>query len=448
MIHKKKANQKRIKYLIALGSNIGNREHNLNYALKLLRGLLIEVKSSSIYESPALLKPNSPEAWNISYLNMVIVGYSNLKPQNMLNQLKKIEALLGRVDQKKSWAPRIIDLDILLAGTLILSEKHCSIPHPEFLKRDFCLIPAAEIEGAWIHPLSQNSLAEQARKLQDISCEKFRKQNNYNLSLDNSNRLKVMTKILGILNFTPNSFSDGGNFFAVDKALKYVRKLFLDGANIIDIGAVATSYGARSVEHEEEWQRLQPLLSQCASDKISIDTYCPETAKKAIELGVGFINDVSGGRDEKMLEAIAASSNVKYICVYSLVLPADRETTARSMDEILEWGAKKIDQIQSFGIDKDRFIFDPGIGFATNAELSFEVIRRVAEFKQLGVPLCIGHSRKFFFNTICHVSPEEKDIETLSASIYLLTQKVDYIRVHNVEWHVRAFRSFQKFWQG
>ncbi len=256
-----------------------------------------------------------------------------------------------------------------------------------------------------------------------------------------------VTKILGILNFTLNSFSDGGNFFALDKGLKQIRKLFANGADIVDIGAAATSYGAKILSHEEEWQRLQPLLSQCASDKISIDTYSYQTAQKAIDIGVGFINDVSGGKDEKMLEVIGAAPHIKYICMYSLVLPADRDTKVEDISQIFDWSIKKIEQAESFGIKKERFILDPGIGFVTNAEQSFEVIRQVEEFKKLGVKICIGHSRKSFFNTIHNASPEERDIETLATSLYMFIKKVDYLRVHNVEWHTRAFRAFKMFWK-
>ena len=432
-------------YLIALGSNIGNREKNLKNALDLLRDILRDMISSSVYESQALLKPNSPDSWNIPYLNMVVTGYSSLSPNDMLSKLKEIEKSLGRIDCKTSWAPRIIDLDILLVDDFILLEPSCQIPHPEFLNRDFCLVPAAEIAGSWLHPITKQAVIEHVKSLTDILCEKV--SNICYSTVLICDKIKTMTKILGILNFTPNSFSDGGNFFAVDKALKHIRKMFIDGADLIDIGAVATSYGARTIGHEEEWQRLQPLLSQCASAKVSVDTYSHETAKKAIESGVGFINDIAGGKDEKMLEVMGAAPHMDYICVYSLVLPADRETIAKDMEEIMEWGRKKIEQAESFGIGKDRFIFDTGTGFSTDAKLSFEVIRRVSEFKQLGVPICVGHSRKFFFNTICHVSPEEKDIETIAASIYMLTQDVDYLRVHNVEWHARAFRAFKMFWK-
>ncbi|CAL7963629.1 Dihydropteroate synthase [Alphaproteobacteria bacterium] len=253
-----------------------------------------------------------------------------------------------------------------------------------------------------------------------------------------------MTKLIGILNYTLNSFSDGANFFSNEKALRQIRKLFTDGADVVDIGAIATSYGARLLTTAEEWQRLYPLLHQCASEKVSIDTFYAETAKKAAELGIGYINDPSGGKDPKMLEIIAAYPNIKYIFMFSFVLPADRDTKVEHRDEIFEWGEKKIRECLSCGIQKNQLIFDPGIGFATSAEQSFEVIKNIEEYRKLGIPVCVGHSRKSFFNLISSFAPEERDIETLSASIYMLMRNVDYLRVHNVAWHQRAFKVLQR----
>ncbi len=254
-----------------------------------------------------------------------------------------------------------------------------------------------------------------------------------------------MTKIVGILNYTINSFSDAGKFFSIDKALIHIKKLFKDGADIVDIGATATSYGATLLSAEEEWDRLEPLLKQCAHNKkISIDTFHYETAEKAINLGIEFINDTSGGKDERMLKVIAASPHVKYIAMFSLVLPAQHNVRISNISEIAEWGEKQIERCMAMGIKKEQIIFDPGIGFVTTPEQSIEVIKNISIYKKLDVPIYIGHSRKSFFTSINQaIPPHERDIETLAASMYLLN-KVDYLRVHNVEWHNRAFNVLNK----
>ncbi len=172
MLSKKKSKSKRYRYLIALGSNLGNRRDNLEKSLNLLEQHLQSLTLSSIYESPALLKRDAPSEWNISYLNMVISGYSEKEPVQILNILQKIEKILGKKQNKIRWAPRIIDLDILLVDNIIMNDFHCQIPHSEFLNRDFCLIPAAEIAANWPHPITLQTIISHANNLMEISCKK------------------------------------------------------------------------------------------------------------------------------------------------------------------------------------------------------------------------------------------------------------------------------------
>src|SRR5574343_471735 len=148
----------------------------------------------------------------------------------------------------------------------------------------------------------------------------------------------MKTRLIGILNYTPDSFSDGGEFFSVDSTLSRIDTLLEQGADLVDIGASSTGYGAVLLTAEEELLRLKPLLECIKSfDKISIDTIHYETAKKLIDLGLGCVNDVSGGKDEKMIDLIAANSHVKYIILFSLVLPANKNIRISNIEEILDW---------------------------------------------------------------------------------------------------------------
>ena len=251
-----------------------------------------------------------------------------------------------------------------------------------------------------------------------------------------------MTKIIGILNYTANSFSDGGDYNRLDSAIERIKRLFQQGADIVDIGASATSYGAKLSSEVEEWRRLSPLLNKIDLKNVSIDTYHHSTMKNAIDLGVLYINDVSGGKDKRILELISAHPDVNYICMYSLCLPADKSVRIKSVNEIYDWAGNKIDECKKYGILNERIIIDPGIGFTTNAEQSFEVLKNVKRLQGFGVKICIGHSRKSFLESMTNYPPQERDIETVATSLYMLLKNVDYVRVHNVEMHQRAFKVF------
>lgn len=251
-----------------------------------------------------------------------------------------------------------------------------------------------------------------------------------------------MTKIIGILNYTANSFSDGGDYNSLEAAIERIEKLFQQGADIVDIGASATSYGVKLLTESEEWSKLSPLLDKINLKNISIDTYHYSTMKKAIELGITYINDVSGGKDKKVLELIADNPHVNYICMYSLCLPADKHIRIKSVNEIYDWAGNKIDECRKHGIAEKRIIIDPGIGFTTNAEQSLKVLKNIERLQSFGIKVCIGHSRKSFFETMTNSPPQERDIETMVTSLYMLLKNVDYVRVHNVEVHQRAFKVF------
>ncbi|RZI46330.1 dihydropteroate synthase [Rickettsiales endosymbiont of Peranema trichophorum] len=258
-------------------------------------------------------------------------------------------------------------------------------------------------------------------------------------------------KIVGILNITHNSFSDGGLYLDTIEAMKRLEHLFASGANIVDIGGTSTAYGAQLLDHDEEWSKLGAALTSYRNvygtnrlPDISIDTFHWKSAQKAIDFGVGYINDVSFGRDSNMLDLIAQHKHVKYVLMYSLVLPADKSVRVKKVQEIEEKFEEKLDECIKRGISLDQIIIDPGIGFATNASQSFEVLRNIRLFKKFGTEVLVGHSRKSFLEMITDLPPIERDLETVVASLYLLDNNVDYVRVHNVEWHNRAFATMQE----
>ena len=249
------------------------------------------------------------------------------------------------------------------------------------------------------------------------------------------------TKIVGILNITENSFSDGGMYFNTDKACEHLHQLVDDGADIIDIGAESTKPFSEPVSAENQLERILPVLSYIKDKNInipiSIDTRSSLVAKKCIEYGVKIINDVSGLDYDKNMADIIASSGVQVIIQHSKGTPENMQISPHYeslMDEIYLDLKKRIDFAVSKGIKVENIIIDPGIGFGKIREDNFEIIRRIEELYGLGCPVMLGVSRKSLLN-MQEKDNLTKDIFTVALNTLAVERKVDYIRVHNVKLH-------------
>lgn len=243
------------------------------------------------------------------------------------------------------------------------------------------------------------------------------------------------TQLVGILNLTPDSFSDGGESFSPIDAVKTVCRHMEAGAEVLDIGAESTRPGATPIDSEEEWARLAPMLTVLplgGDVQFSVDTRHPETAERALDLGVDWINDVSGFSNPDML-AVVRDADCQLVVMHSLSVPADKNIVLpESVDpvqEVLHFARSRLKRLQNAGIDRDRIIFDPGIGFGKTVKQSRALIDRISEFHVLGVPLLVGHSRKSF------LGEGDRDAATLAVSRQLIAAGVDYLRVHDVASH-------------
>jgi dihydropteroate synthase len=251
-----------------------------------------------------------------------------------------------------------------------------------------------------------------------------------------------MSKIVAIINVTPDSFSDGGKFFTPEAAIKQCAEAVTQGASVLDIGAESTRPNATPLPPQEEWQRLKNILPELVAEykntniEISVDTRHPETAIKAIELGVDWINDVSGFDNPNMIEAVKNHEHIKVVVMHNLGVPANREAVLPDnidvVQHIYDWANDKISQLMNSGISKNRIIFDVGIGFGKTSDQSFEIIGNIKQFKQLGVELYVGHSRKSFLNNVSKQENATRDIATLAVTAILAQHRVDYIRVHTI----------------
>lgn len=250
---------------------------------------------------------------------------------------------------------------------------------------------------------------------------------------------KKSPKIMGILNVTKDSFSDGGKFFELKDAIIHAEKLIKDGADIIDIGAESTRPNAETIDIDFEMEKLTPIVKELKKQniKISIDTRNHKTAEKMIELGVDIINDVSNlNYDNKMVDIIK-NSNVSYILCHSRGIPQNMDEFCNYKnvaDEIYEELFKKSQFLIDEGIEKERIIIDVGFGFAKNIEQNFELLKRIKEFNSLGFKNLAGLSRKRFIKSLANdKNLETQDDLTMLASFYLIQENVDIIRVHNVQ---------------
>jgi len=437
--------------IVGLGSNVGDRLDHLRQALKRIQNIpQLSVKQiSPVYRSDALLLENAPADWNIPYLNAALRCETTLSPLELLRQVKKIEKDMGRRFDTK-WGPRVIDIDLLAWDDQVITEETLQIPHQQLIHRPFAFWPLIDVAPHWIHPLIEKSAAEIATPW----GSRFSGEAPFHTQ---QIAQRIDSPILvGIINVTPDSFSDGGKYVECDAAVKKVKQLILDGAEIIDIGAEATNPRASAISPEEEWFRLEPVLHAIMAEsshffippKISIDTRHASTAEKALDLGVAWINDVSGGDDPRMREIISANT-CDVVIMHHLGIPVDRNkilpTTQNPVDVVLKWAEKRLNELVKQGIARERIIFDVGIGFGKNPQQCLELIKHIHLFEALDVRLLVGHSRKIFLGQFTSKEFAERDLETAVVSLFLASQKVDYLRVHNVDMHARAFKVASLF---
>lgn len=428
---------------ISIGSNIGNRLSNIRHAVKLIeQRILKNTHQSIIIETNAILKDNSPDSWNMPYLNMVIAGETKLSPNQLLSSLKDIEKTIGREDSYEKWSPRVIDLDILLYNNEKISTENLCIPHSELLNRDFFIHLLAMMPESYIPYLNING--------SKIKADEYAHKNlDANKLFTNS--FALGPEIVGILNITPDSFSDGGKNFNPDDAVKNANQMVKDGAEIIDIGAQSTRPGGiEIIGPDAEYERLKPVLDNIKSinAKISIDSYHPKLILRLIEnYEIDWINDVTGNLDNQTLKEVA-QAGCKIATMHSLSIPPRKDLVITHELEakftLKKWIDDIYEKMSSCGFSDEDIIVDPGIGFGKSIYQNLSLLKNVDYIKKTGIKLLIGHSRKSFMTGFCKEDSHNRDLETAAISSFLKnTNNVDYIRVHNPRHHQRLFVTNQ-----
>jgi dihydropteroate synthase len=245
---------------------------------------------------------------------------------------------------------------------------------------------------------------------------------------------------MGILNVTPDSFSDGGQLVGPDAAVEAGMRLVRDGADLLDVGGESTRPGARAVEEKEERARVLPVVSrlvQCVDVPVSIDTYKASVADAALAAGASMVNDVSGLRYDPELAGVVAARNAAIVLMH--MRGRSREMYGQAsyydvVDEVRDELRESVAFASSAGISRDRILVDPGLGFAKEAFHSYEVLARLDEFDELGLPILVGPSRKSFLVGALEgkVPPAQRDWLTTTAVASAVLAGVHVVRVHAV----------------
>ena len=245
---------------------------------------------------------------------------------------------------------------------------------------------------------------------------------------------------MGILNVTPDSFSDGGMYTSKKTAMEHVKKMIKSGADLIDIGGESTRPGSEKVKIEEELKRIIPVLNNISDLKnkvpISLDTRKPEVMKKGLKKGVDIINDVSGLRYSKDTIPLLKKTKSPIIIMHSISTPKLMQKKINYKNvliDIYDFLEKKINQCEKNNIDRSRIIIDPGIGFGKNLKQNLNLIKNISFFHSLGVSILLGASRKTFISKISKNALENERLGgSISSVIFALNQGVQVFRVHDV----------------
>ncbi len=414
---------------LGLGSNLGNRRENLEEAIRLLQVRGFELsKVSVLVETPASLPDHAEPSWNRPYLNCVIAGHAGWDPARGLRIVQEIEHQLGRRPARR-WAPRLIDIDILLWRDLTMKTPQLTIPHYAISGRPFVLTPLMHLQPDLVIPGRRETV------------------------FDLCHRARPVPLWMGIVNITPDSFSDGGKWQDKRMLDQRIEDFIKYHVQIIDIGAESTRPGATPLSADEEWRRLEPALTALGRKLrslkirpvISVDSRHWQTLEKALDCGAQMINDVTGLQNPDIV-ALARQSRCQVAAMHSVTIPADPAaglSVARSaITQLQDWLERRIDQWLDAGIDLNKVIFDPGIGFGKSACQSIELLQGCMNFRQAGLRLLIGHSRKSFIGGFSDHPFASRDPETLGISLGLCQKGVDIIRVHDPVLHVRAWRAW------
>lgn len=247
------------------------------------------------------------------------------------------------------------------------------------------------------------------------------------------------TYIMGILNVTPDSFSDGGKYSRIDAALAHAEKMIRDGADIIDVGGESTRPGHMQITDEEETARVVPVIEALKArfdTPVSVDTYKSAVAREALKAGADLVNDIWGLKYDPQMAGLIAESGAACCLMHNRNNTDYRQFIPEFLDDMREC----VRLADEAGIARDKIILDPGVGFGKTYEMNLEVISRLEVMHELGLPILLGTSRKSVIGLTLDLPPEEREEGTLVTTVFGVQKGCAFVRVHDVEKNKRAIR--------
>ncbi len=261
------------------------------------------------------------------------------------------------------------------------------------------------------------------------------------------------TLVMGILNVTPDSFADGGRFFARERAVEHGLAMARDGADIVDVGGESTRPFSEPVTAEEEMERVLPVIEALAREidvPVSIDTTRAAVAREALAAGAAMVNDVSALRFDPCMAGLVAESDVPLVLMHMQGTPGDMQKNPRYDDligEILAFLRDAVSRAVEAGVRREQILVDPGIGFGKTFDHNLQVIRRLGRFSELDRPLVLGCSRKAFIGHFLGREPDDRDPGTMAAAAVAVMKGAQVVRVHNVPMAVDTVRMVDRIQQ-
>lgn len=257
--------------------------------------------------------------------------------------------------------------------------------------------------------------------------------------------LENRTYLMGILNVTPDSFSDGGRFIQEDAALKHVEQMIDEGADIIDVGGESTRPGHQQISEEEEIHRTASVIKQIRDRfdiPISVDTYKAKVAKAAIKAGAGLVNDIWGLKYDPQMAKLIAETGV------SCCLMHNRDNTEYDnfLEEVKTDMQESLKLAEKAGISEDKILLDPGVGFGKTYEQNLKIINNLSQFKELGYPLLLGTSRKSVIGLTLELPVTERVEGTLVTTVFAVLAGYGFVRVHDIKENRRAIQMAEAIW--
>lgn len=452
---------------LSLGSNLGDRAKKIAEACKRLSSLGQVTNTSFMYHSEPMYVANQPQ-----FLNCCIEVMTVLPPDALLLKCKEIERSLGRVTARViDKGPRCIDIDILFYDSIVWKTASLTIPHPLLQERLFVLEPLHDIPSAasFVHPVLHRSVTDLFRTLlssssgtslqrvlpmtsilecadlastvtgQTVSCTSF---SDTFLPVSSAYKKSPKTHLMGILNTTPDSFSDGGEFNNIEEAVKRAQEMTAAGCDIIDIGGQSTRPNADLVDEEEEKSRVVPVIKAIRergiSTLISVDTFRSSVAESSLLAGANMVNDVTAGMFDENMFSVIQKFHCPIVLMHMRGTPKtmNQLTTYQNLlSEVRILLLERAQKALNAGIYRWQIILDPGIGFAKNQQQNIEILQKLSNLQCLShskYPLLVGPSRKRFIGNITKVdTPKDRQMGTAVCVTTCISSLIDMVRVHD-----------------